>query len=67
MDKGIHYVATSSQPYVTILCLNKEYYVLPNRTGIENVYSSSSDIKGQIYFYTFDWENVTCGECLKRK
>lgn len=67
MDKGIHYGINADQPFVTILCMNKEYRALNSRTGIDGVLNFSSDIKGQSNFVTLDWKNVTCGECLNRK
>ena len=79
-DKIIHYVDTSDQPYVHILCLNREGFVscieehehgeeihccsIP--TYIAEYDSYDYDMQQQT-LYTFDFAKVTCEKCIEKE
>jgi hypothetical protein len=68
-EQVVHACHSSSQPYVTILCQNKEYYVYAQPEGLpEGVYradwSKGTPLSDKTPLYTFDDENVSCPACI---
>lgn len=65
---NIHYCSYSSQPCVDIYCTGTTHYVDIVDTGIPNVYmANGNEIDHAPVYYSFDWVNVSCEDCLVKK
>lgn len=67
----VHACHYSSQPYVTVLCEQREYYVYQQPDGLpEGVYradwSKGRPVTKKNPLYTFDDNKVTCPACLAK-
>jgi len=67
----IHACQYASQPYVTLLCTEEEYYVYNQPPGLpEDVHradwSDGTPISDKTPLYTFDDAKVTCPACLAK-
>lgn len=63
---NVHYCGYASQPYITIFCEDKSYYVYARDTSLpEGIYNADGDDNKPIYF-TFDKKKSNCQCCIEK-